>query len=806
MPNDITLNSLGAQQGFLITGAQADENLGISLSSAGDVNGDGIDDLLIGTNVGVAGGPHAAKAYVVYGRAGSDRSAVSLNTLSAADGFVITGRAGQDSAEMRVSAAGDVNGDGFDDLVLGAPYGSVGAGGGGEVYVIYGRAGNARGTISLPSLASTDGFILHAAALGDMTGRSVAGAGDVNGDGLADIVIGASAANGAAGAAYVIYGQSGSVRPALNLATLNTASGFLVQGVAASDLTGASVAVAGDINGDGFSDLIFGAPGNDQDGTNAGRAYVVYGRAGAAQGALDLATLTAGNGFVIQGDDGDDLTGMSVAAAGDMNGDGLADMIIGAPGAGPSGRAYVIYGQASATRGPIDLSNLAASDGFVLIGANSGDQLGMSVSAAGDLNGDGFDDVIIGAPKDALAGTGALGHAFVIFGQQGHTRGMLDVRDLTAAEGLIISAALGFDYTGAAVTFAGDVNGDGLADVMIGAPMSGAQASFAGAAYVIYGTRPIAAVNLTGTASAQSLVGSNFNDTLFGHDGNDTLDGGAGADILDGGLGFDLLRYGASQSAVQVDLLANSAAGGDAAGDQLSHIEALAGSAFGDWLAGDGNINWISGAAGNDTITGGAGADTLAGGAGVDILSYAASGAGVRVSLATRTAANGDAAGDIITGFEGIFGSSFADVLTGSTAANVLNGGAGNDTLTGGAGRDVLTGEFDRDHFKFVSMRDMTTRAATTDVITDFRRGQDKIDLSMIDASTRMSGNNAFTFDKTRPFGTSKDGDIYYKKFNFAGTVNDYTLIYIDTDADRTAEGVIRVMGLHTFTAGDFIL
>ena len=255
-----------------------------------------------------------------------------------------------------------------------------------------------------------------------------------------------------------------------------------------------------------------------------------------------------------------------------------------------------------------------------------------------------------------------------------------------------------------------------------------------------------------------------------------------------------------------MDLAANSAAGGDAAFDQIAGFEALAGSAFADTLGGDGNANWIDGLAGNDTITGGAGADTLAGGAGVDTLSYAASGAGVRISLATVAAQGGDAAGDVVSGFEGILGSGFSDFLAGSAIANMLQGGAGRDTLTGGGGRDTLAGGPDRDHFTFVSMRDMTTRAAATDVITDFQRGQDRIDLSAIDASTRMGGNNAFTFDKTRPFGTAKEGDVYYKKFNLAGTANDYTLVYIDTDADRAAEGVIKVMGLHNFTAGDFIL
>jgi serralysin len=135
-----------------------------------------------------------------------------------------------------------------------------------------------------------------------------------------------------------------------------------------------------------------------------------------------------------------------------------------------------------------------------------------------------------------------------------------------------------------------------------------------------------------------------------------------------------------------------------------------------------------------------------------------------------------------------------------------LSGGAGNDVLSGGAGLDRLRGGVGADTFEFSSIRDMTRNMRTTDVILDFRRGQDKIDLSIIDASSRLGGNNAFTFDGTKPFGTSKQGDIYFKRFDLAGRSKDYTLVYIDTDGDRAAEGVIKVMGLHNFTAGDFIL
>lgn len=178
----------------------------------------------------------------------------------------------------------------------------------------------------------------------------------------------------------------------------------------------------------------------------------------------------------------------------------------------------------------------------------------------------------------------------------------------------------------------------------------------------------------------------------------------------------------------------------------------------------------------------------------------------------------GFAGNDVIDGYAGndslygdagndrLFGANGNDQLFGGSGLDTLNGNDGRDTLIGGTSKDMLYGGADRDVFKFVSMSDMTRSGSTTDVIHDFRRGTDKIDLSTIDASTKLSGNNKFTFDGTKAHGTSSEGDIYYKKFNNPGTSNDFTLVYIDNDSDKASEAIIKVMGLHNFTASDFIL
>jgi Ca2+-binding RTX toxin-like protein len=144
--------------------------------------------------------------------------------------------------------------------------------------------------------------------------------------------------------------------------------------------------------------------------------------------------------------------------------------------------------------------------------------------------------------------------------------------------------------------------------------------------------------------------------------------------------------------------------------------------------------------------------------------------------------------------------------LAGDGGNDALYGGAGDDRLLGGAGRDFLFGDGGADQFQFTATRDLTAKSSTTDVIFDFTAGQDKIDLSAIDASRKLVGNNAFTFDGTKATGTSPQGDIFYRRYDFAGTSRDYTLVFIDVDADPSAEAVVFLTGLHRLTAGDFIL
>jgi hypothetical protein len=414
------LDAAGARGTDVLIGTIPGETFGCSVATAGDVNGDSYADLIVGAYQSGPGGIPTGRAYIFFGGPKADER----------PDVVLTGEAAGDAFGVSVAAAGDVNRDGFADVIVGAYENDARGANAGRAYVYFGA----------PKMDATPDLVLSGEAAGDAFGYAVAGAGDVNQDGYADVIVGAyenSAGGAGAGRAYIFHGGP---RP-------DAIADAVLTGEAAGDRFGISVAGAGDVNGDGYADVVVGAYQNDAGGIDAGRAYVFLGapRVGSRPSTV-LTGAAAGDAF-----------GFAVAGAGDVNHDGRGDIVVGAyhnsAGGKDAGRAYVYFGGRTVSSTP-DL---------VMTGEAAGDAFGYAVGSAGDVNGDGYADLVVGAYGNDAGGS-AAGRAYVYFGGSGPD-GVADYS---------ITGEATLDNLGFAVAGAGDADGDGYADVVVGAPYSDA--------------------------------------------------------------------------------------------------------------------------------------------------------------------------------------------------------------------------------------------------------------------------------------------------------------------------------------------
>ncbi|MFO0983551.1 MAG: FG-GAP-like repeat-containing protein [Planctomycetota bacterium] len=424
---------------WTVDGAQDGARLGSSVATAGDVNGDGFADAMIG-----APGFDSLPA-IDDGRATIHLGAAAgLRTTPA---WVVAGD--QDGAAFgsSVATAGDVNGDGYSDVLVGAPAFDDGESDEGRATLYLGGGG---------TLSTSASWNVASAQFQGGLGLSVASAGDVNGDGYGDVVVGAP---------FYDHGEIDEGRAEVYLGSrsgLATVPSWSAEGGQAFAKLGWSVAGAHDVNGDGYSDVIVGAPFYDNGSSDEGRALLFYGSS---------AGLAPGPGWSVEGNSLVAELGFSVAPAADVNGDGFADVIVGAPFFGPTdeGEALVFAGGGA---------GLSLAPVWIATGGSSTAQLGWSVASAGDVNGDGFGDLVAGAPFYDHGETDE-GRALLYVG----SRQPLASMPAWSVEGDEPFAGMGWSVAGA-----GDVNGDGFADVLVGTPLHDSGQTNAGRASLYLGS------------------------------------------------------------------------------------------------------------------------------------------------------------------------------------------------------------------------------------------------------------------------------------------------------------------------------
>lgn len=483
----VTVDPLSSTSEWDREGNQSGAEFGWSVAGAGDVNGDGYSDVIVGALGYDNGQVNEGRCDVYHG------SSVGLSTTAA---WSVESNQAFSEFGVSVATAGDVNADGYSDVIVGSYLNDNGQTDEGRAFVYHG---------SSSGLSTTAAWIGEGNQAGAFYGYSVASAGDVNNDGYADVIVGAVAYdNGQTdeGYAFVYHGSS---------TGLSLTAAWTAEGGQPSASFGYCVSSAGDENGDGYADVIVGAPEYDNVVVNVGRAFVFNGSSSG---------LSATSAWIVESGQANALYGFAVCTAGDVNGDGYSEIAVGAPyydnGQTDEGRVYVYYGSSS---GP------ATSPASIFESDQTGAHHGSSCAFVGDANGDGYAELLVGAPQFDNGQTDE-GRAVLYAGS---SAGLASTA-VWSVEGEQANASLGISVAGA-----GDVNGDGYADLVAGAPFFDNGETEEGRAYVFNGAGNGLAI------AASRTVESNQTNAQFGYSvsGAGDVNGDGYSDVIVGALAYD---------------------------------------------------------------------------------------------------------------------------------------------------------------------------------------------------------------------------------------------------------------------------
>ncbi|MFW3146380.1 MAG: putative Ig domain-containing protein [Thermoplasmatota archaeon] len=412
--------------------------------------------------------------------------------LSAANTRFTTDGPADDELGTVVRIIGDVNGDGYDDIAMGAPNNDSGGMNSGHVYIFFGSGNGLPADVNVKDADAS--FVGE--GMTDFLGDVIEGAGDINADGYDDILIGCDMTAGGKGRVHLIMGNNTGWTMNRSISQSNA----IFEGTDSTETIGGAVCGKIDLNYDGFDDIVFSSKVSNINGTNSGHTYIFFGKNTGFSGIISASNADAS----LIGDVYDN-SGWSLANAGDINGDNYDDLMVGAFSnrAGYINKVYLVFGRWKPLWGS-QMSLSMSNASFERESPN--DNVGVTISGAGDVNGDGFSDMLMGADTNDEHGNNR-GQVYLILGRSAPWTMKTSLSTSNAS----FYGEADNDHLGSSVSGGGDVNGDGYSDILIGAEGNGENGQDAGQTYLVFGSS-------TGWSMDTTISAANA--SYFGHEGS----------------------------------------------------------------------------------------------------------------------------------------------------------------------------------------------------------------------------------------------------------------------------------------------